>query len=75
MRGWRFIAAALVLTWAGAALGQGAYETLPESKALAVSPARPETVRAVVHSQPNELRASILAREQCQAQAATEEVC
>ena len=72
---WRLIAAALVFAWAGTATGQDAYETLPEAKALAVSPARPEAVRALVHSQPNQLQASIRAREQCQAQAPPGDVC
>lgn len=57
------------------AAAQPAYETLPGAKALAVAPSRPDTVRAVSHGQPNELAASITAREACQAKAGPGEAC
>ncbi len=51
------------------------FDALPAAKALAVAPERPETVRAVVHSQPHDLAASLAALERCQALASPGDVC
>lgn len=51
------------------------YESLPEAKALAVAPSRPDTIRAITQGQANDLAASIAARERCQASAGANEAC
>lgn len=54
---------------------EAAYESLPEAKALAVSLQRPGAVRGLAHSQPNDLTASLRARQLCEAEAASDEAC
>jgi uncharacterized protein YbaP (TraB family) len=61
--------------WAPQAGAQPAYDTLPRAKAMAVAPARPDAVQAVVEGQPHDLAASVAAREQCQAKARPGEAC
>ncbi|MEQ8859919.1 MAG: TraB/GumN family protein [Pseudomonadales bacterium] len=51
------------------------FDALPGAKALAVLPARPDSVRGLVHSQPNALAASVQARELCQQQAGQDGAC
>lgn len=65
----------LLLLGAGGALAQPAYESLPEAKALAVSPAEPESARGLAHSQPHDLAAAVLALQQCQPEASPGQVC
>ncbi|MFW6093386.1 MAG: TraB/GumN family protein [Pseudomonadota bacterium] len=60
---------------AAAADSEPAYDDLPGAKALAVSTERPGEIRAVSHSRPNALAASLAAREQCQTDAAPDALC
>lgn len=82
--GWLFGAALIAFAMAPgparasastAGLLEDPYESLAASKALAVAPSRPDSVRAVTQGQPNDLAASIGARERCQASAGTNEPC
>lgn len=65
----------LLLAGASAALAQPAYESLPQNKALAVSPTRPDTVIGLAYGEASELVASVQAQERCQAAADPGEVC
>ncbi len=60
---------------ATAAEARDGFDALPAAKALAVAPERPDTVRAVVHSQPHDLAASLAALERCRALAGPGDVC
>ncbi len=66
-----------LLTGAAAAAAAAVpdFDALADNKALAVSPLRPDTVRAVADSQPHALAASVQARELCQRQADPGEAC
>jgi uncharacterized protein YbaP (TraB family) len=70
-----FVLGVLLLCCGPAAAQQTGYAALPEAKALAVAPGRPDVVRAISQGQPHDLAASVGAREQCQALAAPGEVC
>lgn len=72
MRGWLL---GLLLAGAGAAAAPPAYDALPQAKALAVVPGDPAAATGLVHSQPHELAASVLALEQCQRQAPAGRQC
>lgn len=71
----RILTAALLLCASCLTAAASGYDKLPEAKALAVSPRHPDSVRGLTYAQPNELAASVRAREQCQANAAPNESC